>query len=92
MKKVLPLVITAILVFSCDHEEEPLVSTLKGDLQSSIVLPLQENTCITSPFGWRKRGFHNGIDLRTERNCQVAFNLSHKVAFKLSHRQQKITP
>ncbi|MGI6394570.1 MAG: hypothetical protein ACOX2F_07570 [bacterium] len=24
--------------------------------------------------------------------CQVAFNLSHKVAFKLSHRQQKITP
>ncbi|MGI6394532.1 MAG: AAA family ATPase [bacterium] len=27
-----------------------------------------------------------------EAECQVAFNLSHKVAFKLSHRQQKITP
>jgi murein DD-endopeptidase MepM/ murein hydrolase activator NlpD len=64
MKKVLLLFLLATFLFSCNSRE--IVPQLADDEATPVTTPLTMDTCITSKYGQRRDGFHNGIDLRTK--------------------------
>jgi murein DD-endopeptidase MepM/ murein hydrolase activator NlpD len=67
-----------LLFFSCSRKET--VSMLTDDEKNQIIAPLTMDTCITSIYGTRKGGFHNGIDLRTKhKNTSSVFAIADGV-------------
>lgn len=62
------ILILSSLILSCKNEEDYKFSLTDDSSSSSeIIFPLTMNgSCITSPYGPRKSGYHHGIDLRTK--------------------------
>ena len=66
LKMIIILLAAVLFVSSCGNDSDRLMGTLKDDFVETVLHPLSEGTCMTSPFGRRNMKFHNGIDLRTK--------------------------